>query len=137
MGAKRAGLRVRPNLGQASGLPVAVLFQIPNQPIGGREEDDLIAHTFEQFFMTGDPTWPLLFPRVKSVIRTMDALEQSTKGADDPLTKFVLTGASKRGWTAWLAGAIDDDRIGGYDPFHDRSSLPRLDRRDPFARTAG
>ena len=103
-------------LAEASGLPVALLFQIPNQPIDGREEDDLIAHTFEQFFMTGDPSWPLLFPMVKSVIRTMDALQQSTEGSADPLTKFVLTGASKRGWTAWLAGAVDDDRIVGIAP---------------------
>ena len=33
-------------LSRISGLPVATLYQIPMQPIEGRKEDDLIAHTF-------------------------------------------------------------------------------------------
>lgn len=103
-------------LADASGLPVALLFQIPNQPLWGHEEDDLIAFTFEKFFETGDTSWPLLFPMVKSVKAAIDALQESTKGSNNPLTKFVVTGGSKRGWTSWLVGALDDPRVIGIAP---------------------
>ena len=103
-------------LADSSGLPVALLFQIPNEPLFGREEDDLIAHTFEKFFETGDPSWPLLFPMVKSVKAAMDALQESTKGSGDPLVKFVVTGASKRGWTSWLVASLNDPRVAGVAP---------------------
>lgn len=98
-------------LADSSGMTVALLFQIPNQPIWGREEDDLIAYSFEKYFETGDSSWPLLFPMVKSVKAAMDALQDSTKGSENPLSRFVVTGGSKRGWTAWLVGALDDPRV--------------------------
>jgi PhoPQ-activated pathogenicity-related protein len=99
-----------------SGLPAAMLFDIPNQPIFGRNEDDLIAHTFERFLESGDASWPLLFPMAKSAIRAMDAIEQATKDWETPIRRFVVTGASKRGWTTWLAGATGDERIVGIAP---------------------
>lgn len=86
---------------------VAVLFNIPNQPIWELTEDDLIAHTFVEAIDSDDETWPLLFPMVQSVIGTLDVLE---KLLGHPF-RTLVTGASKRGWTSWLAGASGDPRI--------------------------
>ncbi|HSI72316.1 MAG TPA: PhoPQ-activated protein PqaA family protein [Fimbriimonas sp.] len=100
----------------ATGMPVAELFNVPNQPMWDMKEDDLIAHTFEKYLETDDATWPLLFPMAKSAIRAMDAVEEATKGSDNPITKFVVTGASKRGWTTWFVGAAKDKRVLGIAP---------------------
>src|SRR5690606_5967674 len=67
-------------LAEALRMPVAVLFQIPNQPLYGMVEDDLVAHTFEQFIQTGDPEWPLLVPMVRSAICAMDTVSGWQKG---------------------------------------------------------
>jgi PhoPQ-activated pathogenicity-related protein len=98
-------------ISRISGLPVATLFQIPNQPLYGMKEDDLIAHTFEEFLKSGDASWPLLFPMAKSAIRAMDGLEHAMG-----YHRFVVTGASKRGWTTWLTAASGDKRIVGIAP---------------------
>jgi PhoPQ-activated pathogenicity-related protein len=89
--------------------PVALLSDIPNQPLfGGLVEDDLLAHTFVQFLTTQDATWPLLLPMVKAVVRAMDAVHAFLEHQRPiPMTGFVVSGASKRGWTAWLTPVVD------------------------------
>ncbi|MGV3614564.1 MAG: PhoPQ-activated protein PqaA family protein [Fimbriimonas sp.] len=101
---------------EATGMPVAMLFNIPNQPLWDMKEDDLIAHTFQKYLETGDGDWPLLFPMTKAALRAMDAVEATTKGTENPLGKFVVTGASKRGWTTWFVGAAKDPRVLGIAP---------------------
>jgi PhoPQ-activated pathogenicity-related protein len=101
----------------AAGLPVAVVRQVPFQPMfGDLREDGLIAHTFVEFTKTGDPTWPLLLPMVKSAVEAMTAASvQAHQHWDAPVEEFVVTGASKRGWTTWLSAAVDD-RVKGIVP---------------------
>ena len=96
-------------LAQQLRSPVAVLLQVPQQPIfDGKKEDEIISYTFEQYLDTGDPEWPLLLPMVKSAVRGMDAVQEFCKEQWSlPIESFTVTGASKRGWTTWLAGASD------------------------------
>jgi PhoPQ-activated pathogenicity-related protein len=96
-------------LAQAVGAPVAILYQVPNQPLfNGLSEDGIISYTFQEFLKDGDPTWPALFPMVKSAVRAMDAIQQYAKQEwKEDINSFIVFGGSKRGWTTWLTGAYD------------------------------
>ncbi len=96
-----------------------VLPTVPNQPLsftgdsltnGPRFEDEIIASSFDQFLRSGDVNWPALLPMVKSAVRAMDATQEFTGGLNNPiaLNHFVVSGASKRGWTTWLTGIVDN-----------------------------
>lgn len=108
-------------LAATSGMRVATLFNVPNQPLWDLREDALIAHSFVKFLETGDASWPLLFPMTKSVVKAIDALQAETK-----VKKYVVTGMSKRGWTTWMAGTLGDKRIVGLAPMiYDNLDIPR------------
>jgi len=88
---------------------VAVVFQVPNQPLfGDLTEDEIISLTFHNYRNDKDFTWPLLFPMVKSAVRAMDAVQEfSEEELQHKINRFLVSGGSKRGWTTWLTGASD------------------------------
>jgi PhoPQ-activated pathogenicity-related protein/creatinine amidohydrolase/Fe(II)-dependent formamide hydrolase-like protein len=104
------------NIALATGTVVTDLRMVPNQPLnfpdGGRPryEDAIVAYTFDKCIVTGDPTWALLLPMAKSAVRAMDTVQKhvgSDAGGGIAIKKFVVSGASKRGWTTWLTAAVD------------------------------
>ncbi len=118
---------------RVSGQTVAMLEQVPNQPLfDGRREDELIAYTFDQFLDSpSEETWPLLLPMTKSAVKAMDAVEEySAENYSNKVDRFTVTGASKRGWTTWLTAAIDD-RVAALAPmvFDILKMGPQLDHQ--------
>lgn len=104
-------------LSKKLGCISAVIFDIPNQPLfGGLYEDALIAYTIAKFVETQENDWPLLLPMTKGAIKAMDAIQEiARERANINLEGFVVTGASKRGWTTWLT-AVCDSRVKGIAP---------------------
>jgi PhoPQ-activated pathogenicity-related protein len=94
---------------ERAGALGAVVTRVPNQPLyEGRKEDALIAYTFDQYIQTGEETWPLLLPMAKSAVRAMDAIQAfAAEEHSAKVERFVVGGASKRGWTTWLSAAVD------------------------------
>ena len=115
------------NAARAARLPAAVVRQVPYQPMfDGLVEDGLIAHSFVEYARTGDATWPLLVPMVKAAVAAMDAAVEIAR--DDwklDVKGFVVTGASKRGWTSWLTAAIDPRVMGVVPQVIDMLSMDR------------
>ena len=111
---KNVGLTIA----KATGSVFAILFGIPKQPLyDGKTEDALVVYTWQKYLETGDTTWPLHFPMAKAVLKAMDAIQEFTKAEKQPaLTDFLITGASKRGWTTWLVGASQDKRVKAIAP---------------------
>jgi PhoPQ-activated pathogenicity-related protein len=98
------------NIAVANKAVTAIIWQVPNQPLfNDLTEDALITYTLHNYKQDKDFTWPLLFPMTKSAVRAMDVIQEfSAKETGKKVTGFVLSGASKRGWTTWLAGASDN-----------------------------
>ena len=96
---------------------------IPFQPInfldseqGSFYEDDLIGYAWNEFLKSGADQkyseWLPRFPMTRAVIRAMDLAQEITLQNNIDLKDFVVSGASKRGWTAWTAAAIDERIVG-------------------------
>ena len=98
-----------------------------------RTEDALIAYTWNHFIDvnantsllpspdgTANPEqeyveaeWLLRFPMTKAGVRALDTLEQyvpKVNGDGGTPTRFIVAGASKRGWTTWTVGAVESAR---------------------------
>ncbi|NMC37431.1 MAG: PhoPQ-activated pathogenicity-like protein PqaA type [Bacteroidales bacterium] len=102
-------LRTMISISKKNSAVVAVVSQIPNQPLfNDLTEDALISYTLHNFRNNRDFTWPLLFPMTKSAVRAMDAVQEfERKEKSREIRNFVVSGASKRGWTTWLTGSQD------------------------------
>ncbi|NLV42782.1 MAG: PKD domain-containing protein [Candidatus Hydrogenedentes bacterium] len=113
-----------------SGTPLVHIKNVPSQPIifadevtpgdateeplvlRSRSEDAIIAYSYAKYLDsyaagTPDPTWPVLFAMAKAAVKAMDTAQEVLAAAGRPVNDFVVTGASKRGWTTWLTGASD------------------------------
>ncbi|NDD65172.1 MAG: PhoPQ-activated pathogenicity, partial [Acidobacteria bacterium] len=98
---------------------VAELRTIPNEPLRfadekfKRNEDAIIAYTWEKFMKTGDETWPLRLPMTKAAVRALDTITAFAGSTENgkpavKVDRFIVSGGSKRGWTTWTTAAVDD-----------------------------
>ena len=108
------------SLAMGMGTVTGALFQIPCEHIifatdpiqKSRGEDAIIAFTWDHYLKDpSNPEWLVRFPMVKAAVRAMDAMTEFV-AKDLPalnvnLDSFIVAGASKRGWTTWLVGAVD------------------------------
>ncbi len=105
-------------LAEKNNAIVAIIHQVPNEPLfDSLVEDQIISYTLHRYQEdTSDYSWPLLFPMVKSAVRAMDVVQYFAKNKlHHPVYRFVVSGASKRGWTTWLTGA-NDPRVTAIGP---------------------
>lgn len=103
-------------MAEAMETVVAVVGTVPFQPLMGRTEDELIAHTFERYLETRESDWPLLLPMTKSAVAAMDAVQAATDELwGRPTEGFTVIGGSKRGWATWLT-AVVDERVNAIAP---------------------
>lgn len=114
----------------SAGMVAAALYQVPNQPVvfasdparRRRVEGELISYGWRSFMDDpGRPEWVAQLPMTKAAARALDTLQAvaanataggaeagagAGAGAGGP-SRFIVSGASKRGWTTWLLGAVD------------------------------
>lgn len=95
------------------------IHNIPAQPVNflasdqeSFYEDDLIAYAWNKFLEGGakqkDIEWLPRLPMTRAVVRSMDLAQEITLQNNVNVKDFVVSGASKRGWTAWTTAAVDD-----------------------------
>ncbi|XP_035694468.1 autocrine proliferation repressor protein A-like [Branchiostoma floridae] len=71
-------------------------------------EDALIAYTWRRFLDDPNPEWIVNMPMTKASVRAMDAVQDFVKNKTGKQPeKFMVGGASKRGWTTWATAAVD------------------------------
>ena len=100
-----------------TGAVAASINNIPHQPITftddmlPRVEDDIIASTWRYLIegVVDDTDANLLFPMTRAARRAADTVIDFTNLLDRRLniTHIMPSGRSKRGWTTWLLGCVD------------------------------
>lgn len=108
-------------IANATGSVVAELGMVPNQPLVfdgdgvPRGEDDLIAYNWAKSLSQEGPNRLVLDAMAKSgviALDTVSAVLATPEGGEHRVERFVVSGGSKRGWTTWLVGAVDDRVVG-------------------------
>lgn len=101
-------------LATALGSVIAVVNQVPNQPLHfadelgrQRKEDEILAYSMDKFLATGDQEWPVHLAMTKAAVRAMDTVQAFMDSRWREIDDFIVIGGSKRGWTTWLAAAVD------------------------------
>lgn len=95
---------------------VVMIADVPDQPITFSDveqpllEDHAVAHTWATVLRdpAAAPELPLHVPMAAAASRAMDLAERTLSAL--AIKHFVITGASKRGWSAWLT-AMADERV--------------------------
>lgn len=126
-GSGRQELIIGAAIANGIGAPLAILHDVPYQPLfDGLNEDELIAYSFIKTLETGDEEWPLLFSMTKTAVKAMDAIQEFAKQElETEVDGFVTAGGSKRGWTTWFTGIVDE-RVKGIIPIvYDNLNLVR------------
>ena len=109
-----------------TGAPIVYLQQIPNEDLSfddhpqGLGEDALIAYGWRKFLngSATDPTWLLRLPMTRAGTSAMTAVQDymAREHAHQlQPNKFLVAGASKRGWNTWTVAAVDT-RVGAAVP---------------------
>jgi PhoPQ-activated pathogenicity-related protein len=117
------------------GAIVTFIPTVPNEPVTfpslgettPLSEDALVAFSFQQYLNGDGQNWPILLPMVKSAVRAMDTTQSfvaSESGGALSVDNFIVTGASKRGWTTWLTPAVDSRIIAIVPYVFDGLNLP-------------
>ncbi len=79
-------------------------------------EDEIVAYTFDKYLeeygsdLATAESWPSYLAMVNSAVRAMDAVQYLVPTLTDDqvqIDDFVISGASKRGWTTELTTAVD------------------------------
>jgi PhoPQ-activated pathogenicity-related protein len=103
-------------IARSTKVVAAELRNIPNEPLvfldenKPRREDEIIAYTWNKFLKTGQDTWPVRLAMTKAAVRAMDTVTEfcaKLDGGPVKVDKFIIGGGSKRGWTTWMAAAVD------------------------------
>lgn len=107
------------NVAKATQSVVAKVHNIPFQPLvfnddpgNERYEDAIIAYGWRKFMEGGardeDIKWLSRMPMTNAVVAAMDVVQDVIKkNSHNAVNHFVVGGASKRGWTTWTTGAVD------------------------------
>ncbi len=111
-------------LAMATKAPTMYIHNIPFQPLNfvgddqtNRTEDAIIAYGWRKFLEGGareeDAEWLARLPMTRAVMSSVDAVDDYTRENHGfPVNKYLVAGASKRGWTTWTTAAMDDRVIG-------------------------